>query len=178
MRKLSPLAPEFTFAGYTWPRYVATLPHKLWGLRISQASRLSMLRAKFDSPCGCYYHSPTPNGPAERSFYLDSDFMPGLRWAWADEAYSRAREWYADDDGSTTIRGLVFRLPHARGFLMGWSMGERMASAVDYSQVFSEEDEAARAADSWAESVAESEREYQAQETARLNAEDDESEEG
>ena len=52
------------------------------------------------------------------------------------------------------------RLPHNRGFLAGWSMGEGMISEIEYT-VYDDERNAAWAADSLAEDVAEKEREFQ-----------------
>ena len=52
------------------------------------------------------------------------------------------------------------RLPHNRGFLAGWSMGEGMISEIEYT-VYDDERDAAWAADSLAENAAEKEREFQ-----------------
>ena len=173
--RLSSLAdcglPSFVFAGFAWPRYLATLPR---GSLRKRAESRKPGRAM----CGDYYHAPTP-GAKGRGFYLDSDGMPGLRWQWADEtegARIRHTGWFTDPDGSgDTIRGIVLRLPHGRGFLAGWSMGEGMASSVDYSPIFDDAADAAACADSMAENVAEGEREreerYRAMESAELDAE-------
>lgn len=153
---IHPLEREFNFAGFSWPRYVAELP------RGTMAARLEEAR---NPVCGPYYHAPTPNNRKGIGFYLtDASGAPfGLRWAWADEcegACIRNTGWRCDAFGDQTIRGLVFRLPHGRGFLAGWSMGENMASSLDY-YIYQEEGDAARAADSMAESAADDEREYQ-----------------
>jgi len=94
------------------------------------------------------------------SFYLDSDFAPGLRWEWADEIADLGHTgWFSDPYGDfETIRGLVMRLPGGRGFLAGWSMGEGMCGGVD-RYVFDDETDAAYAADSMAEHIAELNRE-------------------
>ena len=52
------------------------------------------------------------------------------------------------------------RLPHNRGFLAGWSMGEGMISEIEYA-IYDDEREAAKVADSLAEETAEKEREFQ-----------------
>ena len=52
------------------------------------------------------------------------------------------------------------RLPHNRGFLIGWSMGEGMISEIEYA-IYDNGREAALAADSLAEETAEKEREFQ-----------------
>lgn len=155
---------SFVFAGFTWPRYVATLP-------AGPLSRRAADRKPGRPMCGDSYHAPTP-GAKGRGFYLGPDAL-GLRWQWADEtegARIRHTGWLCDDDGSQTIRGIVLRLPKGRGFLAGWSMGEDMASSVDYSPIFDNAADAAQCADSMAESAAESEREYQARENEKAEA--------
>lgn len=161
-----PLPPvEFTFAGFTWPRYVATLP------RGNMRKRATARKSRC---CGPYYHSPEPLNRGQdngRGFYLESHGMPGLRWEWCDEvrdARIRHTGWFADEYQDTKVRGLIMRLPHGRGFLAGYSMGENMSSAVDLD-IYETETEAARAADSLAESVAEREREYQEQQDRELD---------
>ena len=115
--------------------------------------------------CGPYYTTrkliagPHPG----KSFYLESDFAPVLRWRWCDDVTSRITHtgWYADEyGGGDKIRGIVFRLPRSRGFLAGWSMGEGMITELD-CEVFDDETNAAYAADSMAEYVADQERDYQ-----------------
>lgn len=152
--------PAFDFAGFSWPRYVATLP------RGTMAKRLAQYKAPVTGP---YYHAPKPEDAGKgKGFYLDSDGTPGLRWTWADDVQgSRIRHtgWFTDETADSTIRGVVFRLPKGRGFLAGWSMGESMASAVE-CEIFEDEIDCARAADGLAESLAEREREYQAAQMA------------
>lgn len=148
---MSTLAPEFSFAGFEWPRYQARLP---------KGSLIKRLEARRTLCCGEYYRTPRPNETGG-SFYLESDFMIGNRWTWADEV-SGVRGidhtgWLTDEHGDgDKIRGLVVRLSHGR-FLAGWSMGEGMASKVE-PRVFEDEAEAAHAADHMAEHVAEMER--------------------
>lgn len=158
----------FQFAGFNWPRYYATLP------RGNIARRLE----RYKNPVtGNYYGAPPPRGTdrgardAYTPFYLGSDFMPGLRWQWCDDVEGARIEhtgWFADEFGDIKIRGLVFRLPHGRGFLAGWSMGESMASEM-HSYIWDNERDAAHAADNMARDAAddmardaaEREREYQ-----------------
>ncbi len=150
----------FMFAGQTFPKHVWTLPRGKFADRLKRRSPVQ---------CGDYYHAPTPKtGPSReghgQGFYLASDGAPGLRWQWCDEVSGqltpiRHTGWFCNDDCSgEKIRGVVFRLPHGRGFLAGWSMGEGMASAVE-CEVWADEVDCARAADRLAESVAEAERE-------------------
>ncbi len=160
-----PLPPvEFTFAGFTWPRHVAVLPAG------SLVGRLEKAKTRCTGP---YYHASKPVVGAHpgQGFYLDDQGMPGLRWAWCDEVEGVRighTGWYFSESRET-IRGLVFRLPHGRGFLAGWSMGEGMASQVD-GYVWDDENDAARAANDMAESAAGLQREFE--ESQR--AEDDE----
>ena len=76
----------------------------------------------------------------------------------------RHKGWFTDTECSETAVGIVARLPHGR-FLAGYrwtSNGER----VYFPEVFTDEDEAARAADSYAEAFAEDARE----DSERFNA--------
>lgn len=161
----------FNFAGFQWPRFVAVLPPA------GQAQRLAVYK---DSLCGPYYHAPKPvNFQADKgqSFYLGQDGkqgfgQPGLRWAWCDEVEGvniRHTGWYCDEFQDGKIRGIVFTLPHSRGFLAGWSMGEGMASVVE-CDIYETARDAAYAADSIAENAAESQREYE--ESQRLEDEE------
>ncbi len=161
MRKLEK---EFSFAGFDFPKYLWTLPKGPWHKRLEHMRK---------PVTGGYYGSPKPKATGHM-FYLESDFMPGLRWKWCDEACSRIRHkgWFCDEYQEETIRGLVMRLPNNRGFLAGWSMGKGMSSYVDYD-VFLDEVDAAQCADSMAENAAEREREYQAEMEAERAAEDE-----
>jgi len=144
---------RFTFAGFQFPRHVATMetgpPRRRLAYRKSRCT-------------GNHYHAPKP-GNTSRGFYLYEGDACGLRWQYADEVSSSIRHtgWFCDEWGDTKIRGIVLRLPHARGFLAGWTMGIGMASAVDYSPIFDDESDAAACADSMAQNAAGSEREFQ-----------------
>lgn len=152
---------QFNFAGFSFPRPIAMLP------RTTLVQRL----ADFGKPkvTGSYYHAPRPNSSGS-FFYLESDFMPGLRWEWADEVggcHLRHTGWYTDDYAcGDTIRGIVMRLPHGRGFLAGWSMGAGMASVVETDCVYNDDTDAAYAADSLAEHAADQQREHERKERA------------
>lgn len=156
--RIRPLKPEFTFAGFTFPRYVATLPTG------SMRARISRRKPAFT---GDYYHAPKPNNRDGIAFYLTAgDGCPfSLRHQWCDEVSGvriRHTGWFADDYQDTKYRGLVFRLPHGRGFLAGYSMGEQMASSVDF-YLYRDEVDAAYAADALAQQAADREREYLAE---------------
>lgn len=123
--------------------------------------------------CGPYYGAPSYSGiDKTRFFYLDSDFMPSLRWQWADDVVRLNHTgWYCDDYQDQTIRGIVMRLPHERGFLAGWSMGESMTSEIELD-IYPDQDSAAYAADSLAEHAAERQRDYEREQALELNFED------
>ena len=154
---------RFAFAGFQWPRYVATL------------TPLSSLRKKRElrKVCGGYYHAPTPNSNNGRGFYLSDAGQPFTRWEWADDvegAHISHSGWWTDEYGDgERIRGIVVLLPHGR-YMAGWSMGKGMASTIEPG-VFDDIVDAARVADSIAENAADNEREYQAQQETE-NGED------
>lgn len=143
--------------------------------RGSISARLAQFKANGKRRvCGPYMRTVHNLQPGQGwSFYLASDFAPGLRWQWADQACRNIDHtgWFADQYGDgEKIRGIVCQLPHNRGWLAGWSMGEGMASELE-PEIYPDETGAAYAADSIAESAAEREREYQALESAKLNIE-------
>lgn len=143
---------RFQFAGFQWPRYVATLT-PLSGLRKKRNGR------RFT---GGYYHAPKPNSNNGRGFYLGDAGQPFTRWKWCDEACDSIRHsgWYTDDLGdSEKIHGIVILLPHGR-YMAGWSMGEGMASTIEPG-VFDDINEAAQMADEHARVAADAEYEYQ-----------------
>jgi hypothetical protein len=153
-----PLPFEFSFAGFRFPRYLATLQAGTKQQRVDRYKHT-----------GGYCHAPKP-GATGRGFYLDDS----SRWKWCDDvagAGVKHTGWYTDEYGDgDKIRGIVVLLPHGR-FLAGWSMGEGAASSLEY-EVYTDAKEAAWAADSLAESVAEDEREYQ-EEQQRLQDEEE-----
>jgi len=168
------LTPEFQFAGIQFPKYVYTLPQGPLQARIAHAK---------NSCTGGYYHAPKPQSGAHSGvgFYLADSTMPGLRWQWADDVYRDIGHtgWFCDEYQDNKIRGIVLRVPHGRGFLAGWSMGEHMASTIE-GEIHADETEAALIADEHARRAADNERECQAQRRAeeeqaeRESAEQDE----
>lgn len=151
---MRPLAQEFTFAGFPFPRYVANM---------AQGHRALKKKRDLRKVCGGYYHAPTPNANGGRGFYLNDAGQPFTRWVWCDEVpgvHIGHTGWFTDQYGdSEKMRGIVVRLPHGR-FLAGWSMGDGMASTVA-SEVYTSPKDAAYAADSLAETDAERERAHQ-----------------
>jgi len=158
-----------TFAGFDYPFTFGILPRGLLSARLAEFKRDHGRKA-----CGPYFRTEPASNPIGTFFYLDSDFAPGLRWEWCDEvsgAQIRHHGWFSDELQDQTIRGFVMRLPRGRGFIAGWSMGEGMASNLDYT-VWDNEVDAARYADRMAERAAEDQREYEARENERLRLED------
>lgn len=145
------LKKEFSFAGFDFPKHVFSLP----------TGKLNPKQKRYTPG---YYHKPTPNNTDGIGFYLsDSEGMGfALRWKWCDDVADNINHtgWFCDEYQDSKIRGIVLRLPKNRGFLAGWSMGEGMASELDYT-IFDDEIVAAYAADRMAEHAAEREREYQ-----------------
>lgn len=147
---------QITFAGFNYPRYAVFLPRKPLKERLAKYKE-----GKRQEVSPYFQTKPCPNNDG-RTFYLDSDFMPRLRWQWCDEVATSIghRGWFTDEYGdSDKIRGIVMRLPNNRGFIPGWSMGDGMASECEYD-VYDDEIECAYRADKLAERVAEDEREY------------------
>jgi hypothetical protein len=144
------LKPEFTFAGFTWPRYVANLPAGPFSARIDRMRH---------PVTGGYYHAPAPNDRAGRGCYHESQGWPGLRW----EAVGRT--YRPDNWSGAELQGVVFRLPHGRGFLAGYSAGSGMYAGFD-RDIYADESDASRAAESLAEDIAQREAEYQSEQCA------------
>ncbi len=65
--------------------------------------------------------------------------------------------------------GVVARLPRGRGFLAGWSMGERMITSFT-GYIYDNARDAALAADGEARHAAEAEQEYQREEREKEEA--------
>ncbi len=101
--------------------------------------------------------------PNARGFYLDKYERPfGLRWFWCDERSGRINHtgWFADEHQDDKFRGMVFRLTHDRGFLIGWSMGTEMCSTIEFNKVYKDEGDAIQQADELARVTAEAEWQY------------------
>lgn len=171
---------KYTFAGFTFPRAIY---QPIVGMKAGKQTHNKALLAKRRElrkvcPSG-YIIDPGTNPSEYYSFYLDSDFSLDLRIRYCDEINHSIRHtgWYCDEFGDTNIRGIVARLPHGRGFLAGWSMGQQMISTLDRSTIYDDEMEASRAADDMAERAAENQREFEESENERIrNEEQNESE--
>ena len=158
-----------TFAGFTFPQVIAMLPRGPLAKRLVEFKQTHGHRV-----CGPYYRTHAATNPDRAFFYLESDFMPSLRWEWCDEVDGTRIQhtgWFTDEYGDgDRIRGIVMRLPRGRGFLAGWSMGKCMASEIDYT-IWDDAVDAARDADRMAERAAEDQREYEQRERDADNAE-------
>ena len=161
---------EFKFAGFEFPKPIYMLPKSkttmAWNPKLGYKNEL-LKRKESRKVVGPYYVIPTPNTKG-KTFYLESDFMPSLRWQYADEVsgtHIRHKGWYTDvfDMQDQTIRGIVFRLPSNRGFLAGWTMGTEMITELEYD-IYSDEIDAANAADECARIAAERQIEFEAKE--------------
>lgn len=128
--------------------------------------------------CGPYSWRPTKAPNVGRGFYQAGDGLAcdprgstfDLRLEPANEhlpSYSRAGRilgYWCDQEGyGDTYKPIIARLPRGRGFLAGWTMGEGMCAALD-SHIWPDAREAALAAHDLAETDAEHEREYRAEE--------------
>lgn len=161
-----PVKVESHFAGFSFPHQIAALPKGSFEERIK----------RYKNPTTSGYRIPLNVNTDSASFYLESDFMPSLRWAWCDDIPGDWDEtslapnishtgWFIDDHQDETMRGIVLKLPRNRGYLAGWSMGEGMISEVSYDVIDNVRD-AVLQADSMAENVAELNREMQGNDDA------------
>lgn len=163
------------FAGFPYPKYCVELPRTTLqkrledykGYKSKTVNRLSLEISPYLQNKPCHLEMQETQG---RGFYLDDHGMPDLRWKFADKVDGSRIDhhgWYETDEGDgDTIRGLVMSLPHARGFLAGWTMGIGMCSEIDY-HIYDDQIDAARAADKIAKHVAEESQDYNALSSAR-----------
>lgn len=153
------LKPEFQFAGFTFPRYIVDLPIGKAAMRKKRELR---------KVCGGYYHTPKPGGSGGWGFYYQSRDGSSFNLRIEETGDS----FYCDPDGHQEMHAIIARLNHGRGFLVGWTMGKGMCASLD-SDVFTDEDDARRAAKIRTSDAADRECEYQAEEQARMDAEDE-----
>lgn len=138
------------FAGFTYPRKIARWTGK------PRADRKRRW-------CFAYRQDRPPMAGRGLAGYLGDSGWPHMRTAWCDEVDGVRIDhtgWFTDDQQDQSMRGIVLRLPHGRGFLAGASMGEGMSTWIEPT-VYGQECDAARAADRIAELAAEKKREYQ-----------------
>lgn len=99
----------------------------------------------------------------------------GLRLVgYADEiAKLRHRGWYCDEYQDEVFRGVVYRLPHSRGFIAGYADPYNKGCAFVELSACATEVDAAHSADEIARYEAEREIEYQESQSAKLRAEEE-----
>jgi hypothetical protein len=119
----------------------------------------------------------TPRDPAKSGgfgFYCASKGLAmdahgsicDLRLEWANDLLPSGSRlaftngYYYDRYQDTTLAPIVARLPHNRGFLAGWTMGQSMCAGLS-TVIHETAEEAARAAHSEAECAAERQREFE-----------------
>ena len=149
-----------TYASFEYPKFLGDLPKEPIHKRLEEFKKGNRRPGHY----GYRQNSPAPLESQQergRSFYGESDFAPGLRFEYCDQVENVRgidhKGWYTDPDGfGDTIRGVVFRLPHNKGFLAGWTMGESMISEVEY-YIYDDIWACAYAADDMARRVAEEE---------------------
>ena len=90
---MTKLEPEFTFAGFTFPRYIPQLTTSKYDKRTSRS---------------VYYHAPRPDQAGKgRGFYL-GDAGSFDRWIWADEvegAHIDHTGWFCEDEEEEANQG-------------------------------------------------------------------------
>lgn len=117
--------------------------------------------------CGPYQWKPAKPGSG-RGFYQSihglamGDSTISLRLEWANN-HLRGRladinGYYTNSHQDETAKPVIARLPHSRGFLAGYTLGSGMCGAIA-PDIYEDVEEAARAAHSEAERVAELNRE-------------------
>lgn len=125
--------------------HMATV-HKVVPLRRETGSRCSCAYTNesfaTDEGIGCYHQST--DEPDLRCYPVHEISLDGFGPA------IRHTGWYADEAGTETVYGLVYRLPHDRGYLAGATMGKGMLTQIDRSIIHDERD-AVYAADGMAE---------------------------
>lgn len=140
--------------------------HTFGTTRPSLRRRLEMRKC-----CGPYQWTPSEPGKG-RGFYQsnEGELMTGdstfrLRLYWANSFLNgpgRAGDidgYYCDADmDGDTLKPIVARLNHGRGYLAGWTMGAGMCASID-ADIYGTPEDAARAAHDLAERDAERNRE-------------------
>lgn len=144
---------------------------------------IPMAKRKGHSPYYWCPSAPTKGGigfysSSQNALAMDRAGSPvNLRLEWANDHIKHSRTArtigyhaspYGDGD---TLRPIIARLPRSRGFLAGWTMGAGMCGTLE-PEIYSEERDAAYAAHSIAENVAEEERDREAEYQAKQRIED------
>lgn len=130
---------------------------------------------------GPYRWTPTAPGNG-RGFYMATDLTMAPHGAGIDLRLEDANDhlsgryptayWTSEDGTGDKIKPIIARLPRGRGFLAGWTMGRGMCASLDGS-IYPNEEDAARAAHSEAESASEDAIEHDQEFQANLKAEEE-----
>lgn len=111
---------------------------------------------------------PRHASPSDREYYSDSFPLPDMGTSYdvmraADRYRFDSRGWYMSPDNvdGNIAEGHVMRLPGRRGFVPGVSFSGSDGVTCYPNDIHETAEEAARAADGYAERIAEKEREYQ-----------------
>lgn len=109
------------FAGFAWPKQEWALPKGKPSQRVRKTRYTG----------GYYQNAPCMAGNGEIGFYWGEGGEPsGRLWTLRAKLYTRT-SWYCDSFQSDTLTAFVFALPHGRGWLAGWTMGDGMIACVD-----------------------------------------------
>ena len=109
------------FAGFAWPKQEWALPKGKPSQRVRKTRYTG----------GYYQNAPCMAGKGEISFYWGEGGEPsGRLWTLRAELDTK-HAWYCDSFQEDAITPFVFALPHGKGWLPGWTMGEGMISSVD-----------------------------------------------
>lgn len=103
------------------------------------------------------------DGPCTLRLELANDHLTGR--------LSDTRGYYTNSFCDETVKPIIARLPHGRGYLAGYTLGRGMASGLE-TDLYDSPESAAHAAHSIAENVAELNREDEEQYQAELDAEE------
>lgn len=111
-------------------------------------------RAEMRKYCGPYYWAPAKPGNG-RGFYqaskglrMDSHgstFDLRLDYANTYAPYQRRGSGPFRSENDSEFTAIIARLPHGRGFLAGWTMGNGMIASLD-AHIWTDIEDAARAA--------------------------------
>ena len=111
-------------------------------------------RAESRKVVGPYYWTPRISGSDGVGFYQSQNDLAmdalgstcNLRLSYTNPHIGlRPSAYWCDQEGFTTLTPIVAALPHGRGFLAGWTMGEGMVASL-FTHIHETEEDAAYAA--------------------------------
>jgi hypothetical protein len=132
--------------------------HRRWGATACNALRSARLGRSAPTPRDSHGHR------SDRGWYFDHpDRVPG-RWVGHADRIERTighEGWYSNSFEDETYRGVVYRLPHGRGYFVGYVDSCNDNIYIEYT-VEDSDSAAAHLADDIARCAAERAREYEA----------------